>query len=131
MSGNPQLIQVVPRLTPTRCGVSDHAIALASELKASCGIDSAFVVLHSDERAEVPYPVAHCPQERLLDACIDLSGNRPTAVLVHLSGYGYSADGAPSLLATALKRVKANGRFRIAVFFHELHASGMPWTSAF
>ena len=131
MTGNRQLIQVVPRLTPTRCGVSDHALALAAELTARCGINTAFVVLNSDERPEVSYPVTHCSQDRLLDTCIDLSRNKPSAILVHLSGYGYSADGAPTLLAAALERVKADGRFPIAVFFHELHASGMPWTSAF
>ncbi|MGH9563721.1 MAG: hypothetical protein ACRD3S_19885, partial [Terracidiphilus sp.] len=44
---------------------------------------------------------------------------------------GYSDDGAPTLLAAALEHLKAAGHFSIAVFFHELHASGMPWTSAF
>lgn len=131
LSGRLQLIQVVPRLTPARCGVSDHAIALAAELSAGYDIDSAFVVLNSDERPEVPYPVRHCPQAQLPGACIELSRERTSAILVHLSGYGYSPDGAPTLLAAALEQVKAASRFPIAVFFHELHASGMPWTSAF
>jgi hypothetical protein len=128
---NRLLIQVVPRLLPTRCGVSDHAIVLASELRTSCGIDSAFVVLNSDEPGDVPYPVIHCSPDQLLNACISLSENYSAAILVHLSGYGYSADGAPTLLAEALRRVRADGRFRIAVFFHELFATGMPWKSAF
>jgi hypothetical protein len=131
MAGNRRLIQVVPRLQPTRCGVSDHAIALASELRTSYGIDSAFVVLNSDERCDVPYAVIHCSADQLLNACISLSGNQPAAILVHLSGYGYSADGAPTLLAEALGSVRADGRFRVAVFFHELFATGMPWKSAF
>jgi len=100
-------------------------------LKTSCGIDSAFVVLNSDERCDLPYPITHCAPHRLLEACQALSGNRPSAILLHLSGYGYSADGAPSLLAEALEQVKAGGRFPLAVFFHELFAGGMPWTSAF
>jgi hypothetical protein len=128
---NRQIIQVVPRLQPTRCGVSDHAIALASELKTRFGIDSAFVVLNSDERCVLPYSITHCAPHQLLNACVAFSGGQPAAILVHLSGYGYSADGAPALLAEALRSVKADGRFRIAVFFHELSASGMPWTSAF
>jgi hypothetical protein len=130
-SGNRQLIHVVPRLLPTRCGVSDHAIALASELSASYGIDSAFVVLNSDARCDLPYPVTHCSQDQLLNACISFSKNQASAILVHLSGYGYSADGAPTLLAQALESVRADGRFRIAVYFHELFATGMPWKSAF
>jgi hypothetical protein len=131
MAGNRRLIQVVPRLQPTRCGVSDHAIALASELRTRYGIDTAFVVLNSDERCDVPYSVIHCSPDRLLNACISSSQNQPAAILVHLSGYGYSADGAPTLLAEALGSVRTGGRFRVAVFFHELFATGMPWKSAF
>lgn len=131
MPGNRQIIQVVPRLQPTRCGVSDHAVALASELRTSFGIDSAFVVLNSDERCDLPYSITHCAPHQLLNACVAFSGNQPAAILVHLSGYGYSADGAPTLLAEALGSVKADGRFRVAVFFHELFATGMPWKSAF
>jgi hypothetical protein len=131
MDENRQLIQVVPRMTPVRCGVSDHAIALAAELRTAYGIDTAFAVLNSDEQSDVPYSVMHCSPDQLLNTCISLSENQSAAILVHLSGYGYSADGAPTLLAKALRDVKANSRFRIAVFFHELYASGMPWTSAF
>lgn len=131
MTAHRQLIQVVPRLTPARCGVSDHAIALAAELKTSCGIHSAFIVLNSQEQPDLPFPVTHCPQDRLYDACVSFATHRPAAILVHLSGYGYAADGAPTLVADALEEMKADGRFAIAVFFHELHASGMPWTSAF
>ena len=131
MARNRQFIQVVPRLLPARCGVSDHAIALASELRANCGIDSSFVVLNSEERTDLPFSITHCAPHGLLNACVASSGNRPAAILVHLSGYGYSADGAPSLLAEALEQVKSDGRFQIAVFFHELFASGMPWRSAF
>lgn len=131
MPGDRRLIQVVPQLKPAGCGISDHAIALAGELRKAYGIDTAFAVLNSDEPCDVPYPVLHCAPDRLLHSCIALSEDRPAALLVHLSGYGYSADGAPTLLAEALQNLKADGRFRIAVFFHELFATGMPWKSAF
>jgi hypothetical protein len=125
------LIQIVPRLTPVRCGVSDGALLLAHEFEAAFGIKTAFVVLNSNERCDLPYPVIHCAPSRLLEACLSLSEGRPGSLLVHLSGYGYSADGAPKLLADALADVRANGHFRIAVIFHELFATGMPWRSAF
>lgn len=131
LAANRRLIQVVPRLQPTRCGVSDHALALASELRTSYGIDSAFVVLNSDERCDLPYSITHCAPHQLLSACVAFSEGQPAAILVHLSGYGYSADGAPTLLAEALESVRADGRFRVAVFFHELFATGVPWKSAF
>jgi len=131
LAGNRRLIQVVPRLLPTRCGVSDHAITLASELRTSYGIDSAFVVLNSDERCDLPYSITHCAPPQLLSACVAFSESQPAAILVHLSGYGYSADGAPALLAEALQSVRADARLRVAVYFHELFATGMPWKSAF
>ena len=125
------LVQVVPRLKPGRCGISDHAIALAHELEAAFGVRTAFVVLNSKERADLSYPVVCCATSELHDVCTSLHQGRPGAVLVHLSGYGYSPDGVPSLLAAALARVKADGRFRIAVYFHETFATGAPWQSAF
>ncbi len=128
---NRLLIQVVPRLRPARCGVSDYAISLAQELKTAFAIDSAFVVLNSDEVCDLPYPVIYCAPARLLEACVSLNGGGPGSILVHLSGYGYSADGAPTLVAEALADVRADRRFRISVYFHELFATGMPWRSAF
>ena len=125
------LIQVVPRLHPGRCGVTDHALALADGLRNEFGVETAFAVLNSSDRCSVPFPVVYCSPGELLPNCEALSDGRSAAVLVHLSGYGYSPDGAPALLASALARVKASGRFRIAVYFHELFASGPPWKSAF
>lgn len=128
---NRLLIQVVPQLKPGQCGVSDHAILLARELKSAFGIESAFVVLNSDARCSLPHSVVHCAPEGLLAACLTLSRGRPGALLVHLSGYGYSPDGAPTLLAEALRNVKSDGRLPVAVYFHELFATGLPWTPAF
>src|SRR5260370_39338613 len=127
----PLLSQVVPRLIPGRCGVSDQAVFLAHELNESFATDSAFVVLNSNQRSDLPYPVVHCLPSQLLETCLKLSEGRPGAMLIHMSGYGYSADGAPTLLAESLETVRGSGQFRIAVFFHETFASGPPWKSAF
>lgn len=126
-----QLIQIVPRMTPVQCGVSDGALLIAGELDAGFGIKTAVVALNSNERYGLSLPIIHCGPEQLLDACVSLSEGQKGHLLVHLSGYGYSPDGAPILLADALQRIREDGRFRIAVFFHELNASGMPWKSAF
>lgn len=127
----PLLIQVVPQLKPGRCGVTDHAIPLANELRSAFGIDSAFVVLNSNERCDLPYDVIYCEPAQLLDSCLAQSGGEPGAILVHVSGYGYSPDGAPTSLADAMEMVRKDGRFGIAAFFHEIAASGAPWTATF
>jgi hypothetical protein len=131
MPGNPQIIQVVPRMTPALCGVSDGALLLAGELEAGIGIKTAIAVLNANKTHDVPFPILYGSPAQLLEMCLTLSKGKPGHLLVHLSGYGYSADGAPTLLAEALRSVRADGRFRIAVFFHELFATGMPWRSAF
>ena len=128
---NRLLIQVVSQLKPERCGVSDHAILLARELESAFGIRTAFVVMNSTEPCDLPFPRVDCAPSQLLEVCSSLSKGQQSAILVHYSGYGYSADGAPLLLAQAIERVRANGQFRIGVYFHELFATGMPWTSAF
>lgn len=128
---DPLLIQVVPWLRPGRCGISDHGIALAKELQAGFGVATDFVALNACSPDHLPFPVLQSEPENLLERCDSLSKGRPGAILVHLSGYGYSPDGVPARLAAALERVKASGRFRIAVYFHELFAVGPPWKSAF
>lgn len=125
------LIQVVPRLLPGRCGVSDSAVSLAHALKADCGVDSAFVVLNSSERCDLPYAAVYCPPAKLLESCLALTKGRSGTMLLHVSGYGYSPDGAPTQLADALQQVAASGRFRAAAYIHETFASGPPWKSAF
>jgi hypothetical protein len=87
--------------------------------------------LNANQTHEVPFPILYGSPAQLLETCLALSKGKPGHLLVHLSGYGYSSDGAPTLLAEALRSVRANGRFRIAVFFHELFATGTPWKSAF
>jgi hypothetical protein len=77
------------------------------------------------------FPRVNCAPSQLLETCISLSKGQPGAILVHYSGYGYSADGAPFALAEAIKRVRGSGQFRISAYFHELFATGMPWRSAF
>lgn len=125
------LIQVLPRLTPGHCGVSDQAALLAQGLKRQYGIGSAFVVLNSREPSGLTDPVIYSAPAQLLESCLKLTGGQPGAILVHVSGYGYSPDGAPTALAQALTVVRESGRFQIGVYFHELYASGPPWKSSF
>ena len=130
-SANPLIIHVIARLKPTQCGLSDFALAIAGEMEAKYGIRSAFAIVNSDLPCEVPYRIVYRRQSELLEACRSLSEGRPATLLVHLSGYGFSRDGAPAELAGALANVRKSGEFQIAVYFHELFATGMPWRSAF
>jgi len=126
------LIQVVPQLKPTQCGVTDHALKLACELRKSFGVETVFVVLNSTRQFEVDARTEYCAPAELLSTCNAITSGREAAILVHVSGYGYARDGVPEKLAAALEEVKATGRFRIGAYFHELTASDWrPWKSAF
>jgi hypothetical protein len=127
---NTLLIQVLSRLQPGECGVSDHALALALELRREHGINSGFVVLDSTGSSDPRFPVAHCTPAQLLSTCASMSPDGGT-VLLQYSGYGFSPDGAPSALADAIAEVRTSGKFRLAVNFHEIFATSMPWRSAF
>ena len=128
---SPLIVQILPRLTPGRCGLSDHAVSLAGELRTGFGIETAFAVLNSEERSNVPYRTIYCTAPQLLESCAKLPRDGLTAVLAHISGYGYSADGAPFQLAEALRELRDQGQFRTAAYFHETVASGPPWSRIF
>jgi hypothetical protein len=128
---NRQLIQIVPRLTPGRCGVSDHATMLAHELEFRFGVKTTFVLLNSGEASDLSFPVVRCVIPELFDVCASMIEGQLGTILVHMSGYGYCPNGAPVHLAETLARMRASGLFRIAVYFHELFATGAPWKSAF
>lgn len=51
-------------------------------------------------------------------------------LLLHFSGYGFQKRGVPTWLLAETKRLRS--RFKVfGVVFHELYASGPPWSSAF
>lgn len=51
-------------------------------------------------------------------------------VLLHYSGYGYAKRGAPLWILDEIRARRRRFR-RLGVFFHELYATGPPWSSAF
>jgi hypothetical protein len=55
-----------------------------------------------------------------------------SAVLLHYANYGFARRGCPRWLVDGLERWRAGGRDRrLVTFFHEVYASGPPWTSSF
>jgi hypothetical protein len=55
----------------------------------------------------------------------------PAVVLLEYSGYGYSKRGAPLWLARGLRKACGENEVPLVTMFHELYATGPPWTSAF
>ena len=60
----------------------------------------------------------------------DTSGWSGDLLLLHFSGYGFQKRGVPTWLNSEIRSLRK--RFRVfGVIFHELYASGPPWSSAF
>jgi hypothetical protein len=139
---NTQLLHIAPELPPAVGGVADYTAILTRRLvEASDGTVQPTIIHCGKEPAdaiEVDFPVVDlsgkCSATILSSTCRRLANETevPTVALVEYSGYGYSNRGAPLWLARGLRRVcgDTNGVPLITIF-HELYATGPPWTSTF
>jgi hypothetical protein len=115
-----RLVQVVPSQSQSHEAVLAHALLLGSALERQAGLSTSR--LGAD---------ALGPRRagRLQAALSELSAD---AVLVHYANYAYQPRGCPRWLvdgAIGWRRTRHGGR--LVTLFHEVYASGPPWTSAF
>src|SRR5437763_11985208 len=128
------LFSIIPRLPPLVDGIGDYALSLAQLLREEIDVDTHFIVtdpawtgVGQIDGFEVTHLSARSTGE-LLSA---LPANDAT-VLLHYEGYGYATRGCPLWLVNALEQWRAeDNRRRLVTMFHELYATGPPWTSAF
>jgi hypothetical protein len=122
------VLQIVPQLPGTFDGVGDYALNLAAALSADHGITTTFAV-------------AAKTSARSKDGFAIISGLDPNAsrelardcdhVILHYANYGYQPRGVPYSLRTFARELRPQLRGRWVTTFHEFHASGPPWKSAF
>ena len=129
------LVQVVPTLPPAVSGVGDYAMLLARDLLARHGVGTRLVV-GGDPGWHSPVDVAPFPAVAVAARSVDglrtlLDGSG--VVLLHYVPYGYANRGCPFWLVDALEQWKraAGSSSRLLLLFHEVYASGPPWSSAF
>ncbi len=129
------LVQIVPTLPPAVSGVGDYATLLARELLARHGVGTRFIVGGdpgwNSPAAVAPFSAA-VVRARSTAALRDLLDG-PAVVLLHYVPYGYANRGCPFWLVDAVEKWKrsAGSSARLLLFFHEVYASGPPWSSAF
>lgn len=130
------LIQIVPRLPPAINGLGDYALNLARQLQCDFGVNTHFIVGDNSWAGETSIDgfvisrIDTRSDTALLSKLTKI--NNVGAILLHYVGYGYARRGCPLWLIDGLARWKEDApKSSLLTMFHETHASGPPWTSAF
>lgn len=128
------IFQVVPRLPPAIDGLGDYALNLARQLRQDFSIATHFLVgapTWTGNHEIEGFPISQVT-ERSVNSLLSLLPSGKSTVLLHYVGYGYAKRGFPLWLVDGLQRWRtANANHHLVTMFHELYASGLPWTSAF
>jgi hypothetical protein len=134
-------IHIAPELPPTVGGVADYTAILSRRLvEVSDGAVEPVLVHAGNQSAdviEVDFPTVdlngECSASALAETVEQLADEAEgqAVVLLEYSGYGYAKRGAPLWLARGLRRVCGVDGVSLITMFHELYATGAPWTSAF
>ncbi len=136
-----RLIHIAPELPPTVGGVADYTALLSRRLvEVSDGAVEPMLVHTGRQPAdaiEVDVPVVDLSGQSSARALAETvrrsadEANGRTVVLLEYSGYGYSMRGAPLWLARGVQRACGGQGPPLVTMFHELYATGPPWTKAF
>ncbi|OUL19789.1 hypothetical protein BV378_31725 [Nostoc sp. RF31YmG] len=135
MSNLASVISIVPQLPPAIDGVGDYALNLARQLHKDFNIQTHFIVCNPTWVGAVEiedFPISQV-SDRSPDALLTLlSSDGTSSILLHYVGYGYANRGCPVWLVDGLQRWKNLFPERsLLTMFHEVYASGPPWTSSF
>lgn len=128
---------IITRLPPSVDGVGDYALNLALRLRKDFGIETHFVVGDptwtgaTEIEGFLINQVSGCSANALL-SLLPSRSQQSTTVLLHYVNYGYAKRGCPVWLVDGLQRWRSASVNRFVVtMFHEVYASGPPWTSSF
>jgi len=130
-----RICSIVPRFFPLIDGIGDYALGYARLLRQDSAIDTRFIV--ADPQWQGPdlvegFEVTHLSGRFTSDLTGVLRKTSDQTVVLHYGGYGYAKRGCPVWLVTALERWrKETGDRSLVTIFHELYATGPPWTSSF
>jgi hypothetical protein len=131
-------IHLSPQVPPAVCGVGDYATVVGGRMEMlRFGLQCGYVAAgHRAGAADEGVPGRRSLAGERSGASLwrvieDVAeGADRTTVVLHYSGYGYDAGGAPVWLAQAVEQRPAWVK-RFVTFFHELYATGYPWQRAF
>jgi hypothetical protein len=119
------ILQIVPRVPGGIDGVGDYALTLAAKLRERFGCATVFVT------PDAPSPSTVRGFEVLPVDQLAAAAQQADRVILHYVNYGYQKRGVPFRLLSILRKLREQHRGPLLTIFHELYASGPPWSSAF
>jgi hypothetical protein len=120
------LLQIVPRVPGGIDGVGDYAITIAEKLRAKFGWNTLFATFQTSSAVNAAgFEVVP------LESLISDAARKYEHTLLHYVNYGFQKRGVPFRLLSILRRLRGQHHGKLVTIFHELYASGPPWSSAF
>ncbi|PYK31520.1 MAG: hypothetical protein DME57_03445 [Verrucomicrobia bacterium] len=120
------LLQIVPRVPGGIDGVGDYALTISRKLRDDFGCDTIFATFRTNSPT-----TTRGFQVLPLEGLLENAKAKFDRVLLHYVNYGYQKRGVPFRLLSILRALRRKHPGRMATVFHEIYASGPPWTSAF
>ncbi len=120
------LLQIVPKVPGGIDGVGDYALTIAKKLRENFGCDTVFATFKtSSGESAGGFNVLS------LEGLLNGASRKHDHVVLHYVNYGFQKRGVPFRLLSILHKLRRQHRHKLLTIFHELYASGPPWTSAF
>ena len=120
------IVQIVPSVPGGLDGVGDYALTIAKKLREKFGCNTFFATFKSSSAEKAAgFDVLS------LDGLLEDASRRYDHVLLHYVNYGFQRRGIPFRLLSILQELRRQHQGKLVTIFHELYASGPPWTSAF
>jgi len=120
------LLQIVPRVPGGIDGVGDYALTISRKLRDDFGCQTLFAAFNKGSVQSIAgFEVVQ------LEHLAETGRAKFDKVLLHYVNYGFQKRGVPFRLLSILRALRKQRRDRLVTIFHELYASGPPWSSAF
>jgi len=120
------ILQIVPKVPGGLDGVGDYALTIARKLRDEFGCNTIFATF----RAVTPEKTDGFEVIQLDNLLTGPRGTYDRVLLLYVN-YGFQKRGVPFRLLSILRSLRNQPHGRLVTIFHELYASGPPWTSAF
>jgi hypothetical protein len=127
-----KFVIISPYGAPGTNGLGDHVDQIIAAL-AERGLPAIkkIGVTTSAHEADISRGIVMIGDSPGLDHLLDRFVSSDCTLVVHYVGHGYQRHGCPFWLIRSLRRLRSLRNVRMISVFHELYASGPPWTSTF